>query len=158
MKKIIRLTESDLHNIIQRSVVRVLREQEDGSLLLQSIAQSITQKDLSSVEPGDNVLDIELEDGRAVFIDYNVICNPYLRKGMRSASYDVPDDPDEIVDNPEIEVENIIIYDDDDNEISLSDNGIIKKTLENNIQVDYRNYDVPSEKDFFFDDEPYRYE
>ena len=53
MKKIIRLTESDLHNLIKRSVERILREQGGDDLLLQSIAQGLVQQQLS-VSPGEN--------------------------------------------------------------------------------------------------------
>ena len=151
MKKIIRLTESDLRGIVQRSVLRVLQEQNDFGLLLQSIAQSIAQGNIIDVSPGENEQEVELEDGRLAYVTYDVNCNPYLRQGMKSYDYDVPDDPDEVIDNPEVVVNGIILYDDDgDKEIPLKDNGIVKKALESVIQVDYSDYDVPSEKDFFY--------
>jgi hypothetical protein len=63
----------------------------------------------------------------------------------------VPDDPDEIIDKPEVAVTEIILYDENgDNEIPLEDNGIVKKALESVIQVDYSNYDAPSEEDYFY--------
>ena len=151
MKKIIRLTESDLRGIVQRSVLRVLQEQNDFGLLLQSIAQSIAQKSTIDANPGENEQEVQLEDGRLAFVAYDVQCNPYLRQGMKSYDYDVPNDPDEIIDNPEVVVTEIILYDEDgDNEIPLEDNGIVKKALESVIQVDYSNYDVPSEEDYFY--------
>ena len=151
MKKIIRLTESDLRGIVQRSVLRVLQEQNDFGLLLQSIAQSIAQEITINVNPGENEQEVQLEDGRLAYVIYDVHCNPYLRQGMKSYDYDVPDDPDEVIDNPEVVVNGIILYDDDgDKEIPLKDNGIVKKALESVIQVDYSDYDVPSEKDFFY--------
>lgn len=156
MKKIIRLTESDLRGIVQRSVLRVLQEQNDFGLLLQSIAQSIAQKSIIDVSPGENEQEVELEDGRLVYVIYDVHCNPYLHQGMKSYDYDVPDDPDEIIDNPEVVVKEIRLYDDDGyKEIPLKDNGIVKEALESVIQVDYIGYDVPSEEDFFFDENPY---
>lgn len=151
MKKIIRLTESDLRGIVQRSVLRVLQEQNDFGLLLQSIAQSIAQEITINVNPGENEQEVQLEDGRLAYVTYDVHCNPYLRQGMKSYDYDVPDDPDEVIDNPEVVVNGIILYDDDgDKEIPLKDNGIVKKALESVIQVDYSDYDVPSEEDFFY--------
>ena len=151
MKKIIRLTESDLRGIVQRSVLRVLQEQNDFGLLLQSIAQSIAQKSTIDANPGENEQEVQLENGRLAFVAYDVQCNPYLRQGMKSYDYDVPNDPDEIIDNPEVVVTEIILYDEDgDNEIPLEDNGIVKKALESVIQVDYSNYDVPSEEDYFY--------
>ena len=151
MKRIIRLTESDLHNFIKRSVERILREQNDFGFLLQSVAQSIAQENTIYVTPGENEQEVQLEDGRLAFVVYDVQCSPYLRQGMRSADYDVPDDPDEIIDNPKVVVTEIILYDEDgDNEMTLEDNGIIQKALQNNIEVDYSDYNVPSEEDYFY--------
>ena len=151
MKKIIRLTESDLRGIVQRSVLRVLQEQNDFGLLLQTIAQSIAQESTIDANPGENEQEVQLEDGRLAFVTYDVQCSPYLRQGMKSNDYDVPDDPDEIIDNPEVVVTEIILYDEDGgNEIPLEDNGIVKKALESVIQVDYSNYDAPSEEDYFY--------
>lgn len=154
MKKIIRLTESDLHNIIQHSVVRVLHEQSD-SLLLQDIAQYIVQKREVNARPGENELEVELQDGRIAYITYDVLSNPYLQQGLKSNDYDVPDDPDEIVDDWDVEIIDICLYDYDDNEITLDDNGIVKESLKRVLQIDYSDYDVPNEKDFFFDENPY---
>ena len=103
MKKIIRLTESDLHNFIKRSVERILREQGGDDLLLQSIAQGLVQQQLS-VSPGENEAEVELGEDTFAYVKYNVLCSPYLKQGMRSNDYDVPDDPDEIIDEPEVEV------------------------------------------------------
>ena len=149
MKKIIRLTESDLHNLIQRSVERVLREQGDA-LLLQDIAQCIVQKGEIDVNPGENDLEVELQDGRLAYIKYNVLCSPYLRQGMKSYDYDVPDDPDEIIDDWDVEIIDICLYDYDDNEVTINDNGIVRESLKRVLQIDYSNYDVPSEEDYFY--------
>lgn len=154
MKKIIRLTESDLHNIIQRSVERVLREQGD-TLLLQDIAQCIAQRGVIEVNPGENDLEVELQDGRLAYIKYNVLCSPYLRQGMKSYDYDMPDDPDEIIDDWDVEIIDICLYDYDDNEVTINDNGIVKKSLKCVLQIDYSGYDVPSEEEYFFDDDSY---
>ena len=148
MKRIIRLTESDLHNLIQRSVERILREQGGDDLLLQSIAQGLIQQQLSA-SPGENEAEVELDGDTFAYVKYNVLCNPYLKQGMRSSSYDVPDDPDEIIDRPEVEVIEVEYCQDGDCN-PIQDNGIIKKALENNIEVDYSDYDVPSEKEFFY--------
>lgn len=150
MKKIIRLTESDLRGIVQRSVLRVLQEQNDFGLLLQTIAQCIVQKGEINVSPGENDLEVELQDGRLVYIKYNVLCNPYLRQGMKSSDYDVPDDPDEIIDDWDVEVIDIYLCDYDDNEVTINDNGIVRESLKRVLQIDYSDYDVPSEKEFFY--------
>ena len=148
MKRIIRLTESDLHNFIKRSVERILREQGGDDLLLQSIAQGLVQQQLS-VSPWENEAEVELGEDAFAYVKYNVLCSPYLKQGMRSNDYDVPDDPDEIIDEPEVEVIEVDYCQDGDCN-PIQDNGIIQKALQNNIEVDYSDYNVPSEEDYFY--------
>lgn len=148
MKRIIRLTESDLHNFIKRSVERILREQGGDDLLLQSIAQGLVQQQLS-VSPGENKAEVELGEDTFAYVKYNVLCSPYLKQGMRSNDYDVPDDPDEIIDEPKVEVIEVDYCQDGDCN-PIQDNGIIQKALQNNIEVDYSDYNVPSEEDYFY--------
>ena len=150
MKKIIRLTESDLHGLVQRSVLRVLQEQNDFGLILQDIAQYIVQKGEIDVKPGENNLEVELRDGRLAYVTYDVQCSPYLRQGMKSNDYDVPDDPDEIIDDWDVEIIDICLYDYDDNEVTIDDNGIVRDSIKRVLQIDYSNYDVPSEEDYFY--------
>ena len=149
MKKIIRLTESELHNLVQRSVKRVLREQQDNDLLLQTIAQSIIRQRSVGAKVGENDAEFQLQGGKYAYITYTVDSDPYMQKGMRSNSYDVPDDPDEIVDNPIVEVGSIEVYNDEGQSIQILDNGIVKKALERTIDIDYLIDDVPSEDDYF---------
>ena len=148
MKRIIRLTESDLHNFIKRSVERILREQGGDDLLLQSIAQGLVQQQLS-VSLGENEAEVELDEDTFAYVKYNVLCSQYLKQGMRSNDYDVPDDPDEIIDEPEVEVIEVDYCQDGDCN-PIQDNGIIQKALQNNIEVDYSDYNVPSEEDYFY--------
>ena len=148
MKRIIRLTESDLHNFIKRSVERILREQGGDDLLLQSIAQGLVQQQLS-VSLGENEAEVELGEDAFAYVKYNVLCSPYLKQGMRSNDYDVPDDPDEIIDEPEVEAIEVDYCQDGDCN-PIQDNGIIQKALQNNIEVDYSDYNVPSEEDYFY--------
>lgn len=150
MKKIIRLTESDLHNLVQRSVQRVLREEQDKNLLLQTIAQSLVQQEQLDANIGENDAEIPLQNGNYAYITYEVESDPYMHQGMKSNSYDVPDDPDEIIDNPIIEVGSIEICNNEGQCFPIHDNGIVKQALENVINIDYSNYDVPSEEDYNF--------
>ena len=149
MRKIIRLTESDLHNLVQRSVLRILHEQ-DNNLLLQSIAQSIASQGQLDVTAGENEGEFSLQGGNYAYITYNVECDPYMRQGMRSNSYDVPDDEDEIIDKPTVEVGSIEFCDGEgEGCVQIHDNGIVKKALESVINVDYTDFDVPSEDDYY---------
>ena len=143
------MTESDLHNIIQRSVVKLLREQ-DEALLLQSIAQSLVQRRSLDALLGENDAEIALQGGNYAYITYEVLGDPYMRKGMRSNDYDVPDDPDEIIDNPTVEVGSIEYCNEDGECIQIHDNGIVKKALERVININYDIYDIPSEEDYFY--------
>lgn len=146
MKKIIRLTESDLHNLVQRSVLRILREQDDN-LLLQSIAQGLVQQQVTATQ-GKNEVEVQLQSDTFAYIDFVVESNPYMRQGMRSSSYDVPDDPDEIIDNPTIEVLEVAVCEDGECR-PIQDNGIIQQTLEKNVEIDYSGGDIPSEQDYY---------
>ena len=146
MKKLIRLTESDLHNLVQRSVLRVLREQ-DENFLLQSIAQSLVQQRLVANQ-GENEIEVQLQGDAIAQITFVVESSPYMRQGMKSSSYDVPDDPDEVVDNPTIEVVEVVVCKDGDC-LPIQDNGIIQQTLQKNAEIDYNGGDIPSEQDYY---------
>jgi hypothetical protein len=146
MKKLIRLTESDLHNLVQRSVLRVLREQ-DENFLLQSIAQSLVQQRLVANQ-GENEIEVQLQGDAIAQITFVVESSPYMRQGMKSSSYDVPDDPDEVVDNPTIEVVEVVVCKDGDC-LPIQDNGIIQQTLQKNVEIDYNGGDIPSEQDYY---------
>lgn len=150
MKKIIRLTESDLRGIVQHSVLRVLQEQNDKLLLLQSIAQAVVQRGTMYAILGENDADIELQQGKFAYIEFEVDGDPYLQQGMKSSSYDVPNDSDEIIDDIRITIGSIEYCNGEGECFPIRDNGIVKKALERVIQVDYSNYDVPSEEDYFY--------
>ena len=149
MKKIIRLTESELHNLVQRSVQRILREQ-DESLLLQAIAQAIVQKRRIGATLGECDAEIPLQGGKYAYITYEVEGDPYMQRGMKSSSYDVPDDPDEIIDKPTVEIGSIEVCDNEGHCMPIRDNGIVKQALEQTIEIDYNPFDdIPSEEDYF---------
>lgn len=149
MKKIIRLTESELHGIVRRTVARVIREQAADMQLLNLIAWSIDLRGVIYAKPGYNDIEVELGDGTTAYIEYAVNSSPYRKKGMASHDRDVPDDPDEIVDDVEIEV--VSIHTDDGNEIY--DNGIVAAALNSCVEVDYVYDDIPDEDDYFYNED-----
>lgn len=148
-KVLIRLTEGELKQIINESVTNIIME-HDNAFMLQVVAQAIAQKgNISVVGGGENDVEVELGGEKTAYILFNVEVDPYIQKGMRSSSYDVPDDPDEIVDEPKVEVIHVEILV-DGNSIPLEDNGIIAKALENVISVDYSAMNIPSEEDYYY--------
>ncbi len=157
MKKIIRLTESELHGIIMNAVKKVLRESNEGQQFFQAIANGInTQWNPRYLTPGNNEIEISLGEDTTAYIDFELVCDPYKSGGARSNSYDVPDDPDEIVDEPKVEITSIIIYfDNGDSEQQITDNGIIQNAVQNKIdnggvRIEYDWGRVPSEEDYFY--------
>jgi hypothetical protein len=147
--QIVRITEKDLHNIIRESVNRILNEEADATLL-QSIAQGIIGYQNINVNRGSNDLEVQLQDNLLANIKYQVESNPYVRQGMKSGSYDVPDDDDEIIDSPTVEYIDMVVCRDGEC-YPIEDNGIVKKALERVISLDYSGQDLPSERDFYQD-------
>lgn len=147
MKQIIRLTESDLHNIIRHSVNQILRE-EDNSMLLQIIAQALSQKEVYARD-GENEEEVELGNGAYAYITYEVSSSPYMERGWKSHTNELPNDPDEVVDSPSVYVNGIEYCENDEECIELEDNGIIKDALENTIVMDYGDDDIPYSDEYF---------
>lgn len=145
MKAIYRITESDLHNLVQRSVLRILREQ-DNNLLLQSIAQSVVQQGTLDVNVGENDGDFELQGDTFAHISFEVLCDPYMQQDMRTSSYDEPSDS--LIDKPTVEIGSIE-YCREGYCTPIRDNGIVKKALEKMIRVDYSNLDIPTEQEYY---------
>lgn len=140
MKKIIRLTESDLHNIIQGSVKRILRE-HDETLLLQSIAQALANENEIYARKGENDVEVEIGNGMTAYIDFTLYSDPYRTDDTRDVQGTLED-------NPSIDVDNIVVYDEDDNEINLQDNGIIRDAILAKMDIEYDG-DVPSEREYY---------
>jgi hypothetical protein len=75
---------------------------------------------------------------------------------MKSNYYDVPDDPDEIVDEPKVEITSIVIYfEDTDSERQITDNGVIQNAIQSKvdnggIKIEYDLGGIPSEEDYFY--------
>ena len=137
MKKIIRLTESDLHNMIKHSVKKILKE-ENETLFLQSIAQSIVNGEKIDANLEDNEIEVEVQD-YLININFDVEPNVHYVPGSRSLDRDVPDDASEIVEDglPKVYVKQIIYYDDYNDEHVIQDNGIVANALAKKIVLDY---------------------
>lgn len=149
-KVVIRLTESELKKIINESVTRILKE-DDDSFILQTIAQEVAQNGAIYAKNGENETEVELDGGRLVIITFNVESDPYIELGMKSMDYDVPNDPDEIIDEPTVTITSMELYDNEGSSLgSLQDNGIVAKAIENELEVEYDSY-IPSKEEHFND-------
>jgi len=151
-KVIYRLTESELRKIIDESARRIIKEQ-DNSFMLQVVAQTIIQRGNLTAYLGENDAEFNIQGGKYVYITFEVDGNPYMKQGMRSSSYDVPDDHDEIIDTPTVIVNSIEISDDEGHGVQIRDNGIVKKALEKVIEVDYNGMDIPSQDDYYYSED-----
>lgn len=150
MRKIIRLTESDLHNMVRNALKGVLSETNFIPLIAKAVEE---QWEADTLTPGKNEIDVEPTRNTRVFITFNLICSPYIQPGTRSQSRDVPDDPDEIVDEPEVEITQIYMVLDDDEEMEITDDGTIQSVIQekvNNAEIEYDWSRVPSRKEYFY--------
>jgi hypothetical protein len=152
MRKIIRLTESDLHNMVRNALKGVLRESNDRFVPL--IAKAVEEQwEPETLTPGENEIDVEPTRNMSVFITFNLVCNPYIQPGMRSQSRDVPDDPDEIVDEPKVKITQISMYLDENEKVGITDDGTIQSVIQekvNNAEIKYDWNRVPSREEFFY--------
>ena len=151
-KVIYRLTESELRKIINESARRIIKEEND-SFMLQVVAQTIIQKGKLTAYLGENDAEFDIQGGKYAYITFEVDGNPYVKQGMKSGSYDVPDDNDEIVDEPTVMVNSISISDEDGHGVQLRDNGIVKNALEKVIEIDYNGMDIPNQDDYYYSEE-----
>jgi hypothetical protein len=97
---------------------------------------------------GRNEIEVRLQGDAIAQIEYVVESDPYMRQDMRSSSYDVPDGSEGIIDNPTIEVVEVVVCKDGEC-LPIQDNGIIQQTLEKNVEIVYSGGDIPSEQDYF---------
>ena len=105
-KKIIRLTEGDLHKIIKESIKQILKEDFDNMDYVSDIINGEFDKN-QDVEDKDGYYEIYLicEGQSGTFYNIYVDATYTFTHGAKSRDYDVPDDSDEF----EIQIEKIII-------------------------------------------------
>jgi len=117
MKKIIKLTESDLHEIVKKTIRKVIKENNNEPL-------DITNSFISAIfdaqyhwdtwdEGWHRDVDVYNEGGETFSFDLYVYRD--ITPGSPSHDYDVPDDPDEV--SVELEIDNVKAYDSEGNEI-----------------------------------------
>ena len=94
MKKIIRLTESDLHNIIKGSVNKILKEsidswESENNTLYQSAVNKLSEYVLSMYEPQDlieepDIIETEVKDNWQDILDGDLLDAVYDRRDIAS--------------------------------------------------------------------------
>lgn len=143
MRNLTRLTYSDLSRIITESVRRVMLESNDA-LLLQQVAQQIASSGYLTATVGTNETEVSIPGGDC-YIDFTVHSNARVRRGMRSSSIDVPDDPDEVIDDFTVSVDGIDFCSGGDCR-NIQDNGLVARALENVVDIEYDMESLPSER------------
>lgn len=153
-KKIIRLTENDLHHIIENVVNKMLKE--DATLnnfdyiddILNAVKISKCSIEFINSTYGEGEIEIIGKSG----INYQANCSVIgeYKKGMESHDYDVPDDDDETYEKL-TDVE-LFYYDENIGkwvELSqdIEENDQIKKFLLSHINFDWSDYDA--ENDYY---------
>lgn len=157
MANIIRLTESDLHNIVRNTVRRIMNEENEGAYLsaIENYVRSLIgyNNRVASLYPNeDNELEFELEGGYEGVLEFHIDSYAYVNLGWKSNDYDQPDDADEIVDEPEVSDVRIYLYDPEGEEVPIQDNGTIKNALQDLIEYHGLEYDwssLPSSEDVY---------
>lgn len=128
----IRLTESDLKNLISSTVKRILKEEVNDSSILSRIVERLTNIDVPA-SGGENSVEVPLDDeGNVIaFIDYEIKDNRYLNQ------VEAPDGPlDNVEGDFELYITNMVIYDENDNETPIEDNGMVTNALKELVNLD----------------------
>lgn len=117
MKKIIRLTENDLHRLVKNTLKKIIRESSNEPVdITEGLIYSIwdSNYDFDRWEDGwHREVDFANEAGESYIFD--IYINREVKPGLNSHDYDVPDDPDEI--NVTLDIDNIRAFDADGEEI-----------------------------------------
>lgn len=144
MKKF-RLTESDLKSIISESVKYILNEQADNNKILSAIVDALTKLGRVPASNGKNDVEVALddEDNIIAHIDFIVNDDRSIVPGMKGdwGRY-IPDDPDEIEGDINVEIANISIVDYGKGVYNLDevpDNGMVRDALKSLVDVELEN-------------------
>ena len=136
---VLRLVESDLHRLISSTVEKILKENAENNGILSIICQKITelQNEIDwTGKEGDLEIPLDDEGNNIAFIQYEVEDNRYLVPGQRSFDMDVPDDPDYTEGDYDVFINDIVIYDSENNEHSIEDNGMVTNLLKSLVTPD----------------------
>jgi hypothetical protein len=155
-KQIIRLTEEDLNNIVNQTVNRIIKENEEHKFDYVSDILNASSVDGCSINMSNGYGEGEVEiygENTDMFYVVKVYVKGEYIQGMKSQDYDVPDDPDET--EEWIESFDIDVYKDGEKigVMKNQTNELIKDMLYKHIEYDWSDYDVYGYDDYDNDDD-----
>ena len=141
MKKV-RLTESYLTRIISESIKHMINEQADNNQILSAVVDALAQEGTIPATNGENDVEVALggDDNIIAHIDFIVNDGRQIIPGMKGdwGRY-IPDDPDEVEGDFDVEVVNISIVDYGEGVYNLDnvpDNGMVSDALKSLLDVE----------------------
>lgn len=144
----IRLTESELKNIVRSAVIRTINESNNDSMLLNLICHKIEDSSIPLTDDGIYEVTLDEAKGEIAIIEFDINDGRYLKRDGGSIDRDLPDEPDSVIGDYDIEVVGITIYDGDGNEIyELEDDGRVSNFIKENLILNNEN--IPYIEDEF---------
>ena len=144
MKKVIRMCESELHELVGNAARKVIKEM-DETALISEIAKKILEKRNVNAKEGENDLEVMLDNGTPVYINYEIIDHTVIRRDRWSENPN-----DEIVDDDY----ELYVYDIDVNEELHSDiDDIVKNALLKVVSVEHTTFEDDLDDYYELDDE-----
>jgi hypothetical protein len=160
VKKIIRLTESELYSIIAKTTKKLIREEmEDNTELLERIAELIlAERRVEGTPNGDNVIELTIEQDFYCDVHYYIDDDSYFTQIEHHTDYYSPPDTWDLTERFDISVEKIDIvrYDEEGEEMNyqIQDSGDIVKNAILRV-LDVNHSDAPTDFEKYAPDEDY---
>lgn len=144
MKKVIRMCESELHELVGNAARKVIKEM-DETALISEIAKKILAKGNVDAKEGENDLEVMLDNGTPVYINYEIIDHTVIRRDRWS------ENPNDEIVNDDYE---LYVYDIDVNEELHSDiDDMVKNALLKVVSVEHTTFEDDLDDYYELDDE-----
>lgn len=144
MKKVIRMCESELHELVGNAARKVIKEM-DETALISEIAKKILEKGNVDAKEGENDLEVMLDNGTPVYINYEIIDHTVIRRDRWS------ENPNDEIVNDDYE---LYVYDIDVNEELHSDiDDMVKNALLKVVSVEHTTFEDDLDDYYELDDE-----
>jgi len=144
MKKVIRMCESELHELVGNAARKVIKEM-DETALISEIAKKILEKGNVDAKEGENDIEVMLDNGTPVYINYEIIDHTVIRRDRWS------ENPNDEIVNDDYE---LYVYDIDVNEELHSDiDDMVKNALLKVVSVEHTTFEDDLDDYYELDDE-----